>query len=143
MSQNTPSETSQPDIAVSFDIALLPSMLRAVKLQPAIGLAHSASPAFMGAFSHLQAQLIGQSPLVYLDLVDEHAWFDMVLALRVARTVSTSLDRGNYSNLYETRIAVDDVTFTLTEPLAKDHPAHADIVAAVRAITPSSVRWKK
>ena len=118
MSENAPSETSRPDIAVSFDIALLPSMLRAVKLQPAIGLAHSASPAFMAAFSHLQAQLIGQSPLVYLELVDEHAWFDMALALKVARQASSSLDRGTYSNLYETRIAVDDATFTLTEPLA-------------------------
>lgn len=140
----TDTEISEPNqICVTFDIALLPSMLRAVKLLPAIGLASSASPAYMGAFRHVQAQMAAQSPLAHLDIVDEHAWYDMAVALKNAVSVSTRLDRDRYSQQYGTRVTIDGATFTLTPPLPKDHPAHADIEAAVRAIAPSTARWKK
>lgn len=133
--------SARPPLNVSFDVALLPGMMRAMRLMPAVALASSGSSAYREAFRQIQTQLLHQSPLTELDIIDDSAWFDMITALKSARRISIRRETKRHSDRHDTIVSVDNIEFTVARDQPKEHPANDEIEAIVRLLAPSEARW--
>lgn len=134
---------ASPQMNLAFDLAMLPGMIRAMRLMPAVALASSTSAGYRDAFRNMQQQLLLQSPLAHLDVVNDSTWFDMVTALSTAKLISIYRKSIRHSDKLETAVAIDSVEYIVASELAKGHPAHDEIEVTIRALAPPEARWKK
>ncbi|MFC5507559.1 hypothetical protein [Bosea massiliensis] len=134
--------TARLALNLSFDIALLPGMMRAMRLMPAVALASSGSSAFREAFRQIQTQLLHQSPLSELDVIDDSAWFNMVTSLRSATRISIRRETKRHSDRHDTIVSIDNLEFTVARDQPKEHPAYDEIEAIIRSLAPSAARWQ-
>lgn len=131
-----------PPFLLSFNLELLPGMLRAARLMPAVALASSASPAYQDALRQLQWQVISQSPLSDLEIINDGAWFDMVTALRSAKRASLKKRGVAFSETHDIVAQIDSCEFVIASGVAKDAATFSEIQTLLEYLAPKQI-WTK
>jgi hypothetical protein len=131
----------RPSLNLSFGVDLLPGMMRAMRLMPAVALASSGSSAFREAFRQMQTQILHQSPFTDLDAINDGAWFDMITALRSATRISIRREPKRHSDKHDLIVSVDNTEFAVVTDQPNEHSAFLEVEATIRSLAPSAARW--